>query len=85
MLCLEGSGAGELVKLAYQFLILTAARTGEDLDATWREVDLERAIWTVPAERMKMRKEHRVPLSAPVVAALYRTREAASGSEHIFP
>ena len=48
---------------ALRFLILTAGRTGEVLQATWSEIDLANAIWTVPAERMKARREHRVPLS----------------------
>lgn len=49
--------------LALEFAILTAARTGEVIGATWAEIDLEQQIWTVPAGRMKAAKEHRVPLS----------------------
>jgi len=49
--------------LALEFTILTACRTSEVLGATWAEVDLTKAIWTIPAERMKAAKEHRVPLS----------------------
>jgi integrase len=49
--------------LALEFTILTAARSGEVIGARWSEVDLAKAIWTVPAERMKAGKEHRVPLS----------------------
>ena len=48
---------------ALEFLILTAARSGEVRGITWQEVSLEDALWIVPAERMKMKKEHRVPLS----------------------
>ena len=48
---------------ALEYLILTAARSGEVRKARWDEVDLETATWTVPADRMKMRREHRVPLS----------------------
>jgi integrase len=55
---------------ALQFAILTAARTGEVIGATWDEVDLDQALWTVPASRMKADKEHRVPLSAEAVAIL---------------
>ncbi len=54
----EGYGARCL-----EFAILTAARSGEARGATWGEIDLEKGIWTIPAERMKMKKEHRVPLS----------------------
>lgn len=49
--------------LALEFLILTAARTGEVLGATWKEVDLSAELWTIPAERMKAGRTHRVPLS----------------------
>jgi integrase len=49
--------------LALEFAILTAARSGEVLGARWEEFDLERAVWTVPAQRMKAGREHRVPLS----------------------
>ena len=61
----EGMGA-----LALRFAILTAARSGEVRGATWQEVDLEAAVWTIPARRMKAGVEHRVPLSAPAVALL---------------
>lgn len=48
---------------ALEFAILTAARTSEVLGARWDEIDLDKKIWTIPAERMKARREHRVPLS----------------------
>ena len=53
-----------IAPLALEFLILTAARTGEVIGATWPEIDLEAKLWTVPAERMKAKREHLVPLSA---------------------
>mgnify|MGYP003641591607 CR=1 FL=1 len=49
--------------LALEFAILTAARSGEVINATWGEFDLEAAVWTIPANRMKAGKEHRVPIS----------------------
>lgn len=55
---------------ALEFSILTAARSGEARGATWDEIDLEAKIWTIPAERMKAEKEHRVPLSADAVKLL---------------
>jgi integrase len=55
---------------AAEFAILTAARSGEVRGATWDEVDLEARLWTVPAERMKAGKEHRVPLSGAAMALL---------------
>lgn len=55
---------------ALEFLILTAARTSEVTLATWDEIDLPGKIWIVPAEHMKMKKEHRVPLSDPALTIL---------------
>lgn len=49
---------------ALEFAILTAARSGEVIGATWQEFDLDKSTWTIPAERMKAKKEHRIPLSA---------------------
>jgi len=58
--------------LGLEFLILTAGRTGEVIGAKWSEFDLEKSIWTIPAERMKVGKEHRVPL-APAATAILNT------------
>ena len=55
---------------ALEFLILTACRTSEVLQAQWSEIDLDAAVWTIPATRMKARREHRVPLSKPAMAIL---------------
>ena len=68
---------------AMEFLILTAARTGEVLGATWDEFDLRKSVWTIPAERMKGGKEHQVPLSPPAVAVLERMSELQTG-EFVF-
>jgi integrase len=62
---------------ALEFLILTAARTGETLNATWREIDLGDRMWTIPAGRMKAGREHRVPLSDAAVCVLERVRPIA--------
>ena len=61
--------------LALRFVILTACRTGEAIGARWSEIDLTNAVWTIPAERMKAGREHRVPLSDAVLGVL---REAAT-------
>ncbi|WP_149142988.1 tyrosine-type recombinase/integrase [Gemmobacter caeruleus] len=61
----EGFGARAL-----EFLTMTAARSGEVRGATWEEIDLDRALWTIPAQRMKMKREHKVPLSPAAVALL---------------
>jgi integrase len=59
-----------LAPRALEFTILTAARTSEALGAKWSEIDLDKAVWTIPAERMKARRDHRVPLNAAAVALL---------------
>ncbi|MFV0301685.1 MAG: tyrosine-type recombinase/integrase [Paracoccus sp. (in: a-proteobacteria)] len=68
---------------ALRFTIATAARTGEVLGATWAEIDTERALWTIPAGRMKARRDHRVPLSAAALAALEGVRGLSP--EIVFP
>lgn len=65
-------------------LIFTAARSGEIRGATWKEFDLDKGIWTIPAERMKAGKEHRVPLSSAVLSLL-RELPRISGSDLLFP
>lgn len=74
----EGLGA-----LALRFTILTAARSGETRGADWSEVDLEAKTWTIPAERMKASREHRVPLSDAALEIL-RSVEDFPG-ELVFP
>ncbi|MEH6687771.1 MAG: integrase arm-type DNA-binding domain-containing protein [Halopseudomonas sabulinigri] len=69
---------------AMQMTILTACRTSEVLGATWAEVDLERRVWTVPAERMKMRKEHRVPISDALLTILEGLAREEN-NPHLFP
>ena len=85
MLSLEGSGSNEVAKLAFQFLILTVARTSEVLGATWSEIDFAAAAWTIPADRMKAGREHRVPLSPPAIETLLRLREINTTREWLFP
>jgi integrase len=67
-----------------EFAILTAARSGEARKATWREVDLESRTWTIPAERMKAKREHRVPLSDAAVRLL-ETLPRFAGNDLVFP
>lgn len=75
----EGVGARAL-----EFTILTAARSGEVRGATWAEFDLDEALWVVPAERMKAKKEHRVPLSERAVELL-QAQLKISHSDFAFP
>ena len=69
---------------ALEFAILTAARSGEVRGATWAEVDFDAKAWTVPAERMKAKRPHRVPLSEPALRLL-RARPAGELEDLIFP
>jgi integrase len=69
---------------ALEFAILTAGRTGEVIGAQWPEIDLEGRLWTIPPERMKAGREHRVPLSEAALAVLRPFAQARMG-EHIFP
>jgi integrase len=68
---------------ALQFLTMTVARSGEVRGMIWAEVDLDAALWVVPAERMKMGREHRVPLNAAAVALL-RALPRMEGSPYVF-
>lgn len=69
---------------ALEFTVLTAARSGEARGATWAEIDLAVAVWTIPAERMKAGKEHRVPLSDRVLEVL-RDLPRMVGTDLVFP
>lgn len=72
--------------LALRFAILTAARSGEVRGATWAEIPIDSAAWTVPASRMKSGREHRVPLSAAALAVLETVRPLAEGPQSlVFP
>ena len=69
---------------ALEFAILTAARTGEVIGALWGELDLADRLWTIPAERMKADKEHRVPLSDAAIAILEDLQRVRQG-DYVFP
>ena len=77
----ESDGLGALT---LEFCILTAARSGEVLGARWSEIDLDKKIWTVPADRMKAGREHRVPLPERAVAILKQLVEIRTG-DFVFP
>jgi integrase len=67
-----------------EFTILTAARTGETIGATWDEIDLNAKTWTIPAVRMKAEREHRVPLSARALSIL-NDMAAVRTNDYVFP
>jgi integrase len=75
----DGIGAAAL-----EFAILTAARSGEVLGATWAEIDTDARVWTIPPSRMKAGREHRVPLSGAALELLKRM-ESGRLDDYIFP
>ena len=79
----QASGAYPTTKLAFELLVLTAARSGEVRGMRWSEVDGR--TWTVPASRMKAGRDHRVPLSDAALAVLDQAREYSDGSGLVFP
>ena len=91
----QASGAGLSTKLAFEFLVLTATRSGEPRGATWDEIDLGSkanaatpaipATWTIPAARMKAKKEHRIPLSARAAEILCEAQALGDGTGLVFP
>ncbi len=74
-----------VVKLAFEFLVLTAARSGEVRGARWAEMDLAGRVWTVPDARMKGNREHRVPLCGRAVEVLGEARARAGRGPLVFP
>ena len=81
----RGSTGSPSVKLAFEMLALTACRSGEVRGMTWDEVDLKAATWTIPAERMKAAKLHRVPLSRRALEVLREARSFGEGNGVAFP
>ena len=82
----HGSEAGLATKLAFEFLVLTATRSGETREAVWTEVDMDKKVWTIPAERMKAKKPHRVPLTDRCMAILKEAKALKQDdSDLVFP
>ena len=75
----RASDAADAVKLAFEFLVLTAARWGEVRWARWAEMDTTEHVWTIPATRMKANREHRVPLCRRAVEMLDAARTLGEG------
>ena len=69
---------------ALEFMALTGARSGEVRGAAWSEIDLDAGLWIIPAERMKARKEHRVPMTTEAVLLLHNL-DRVHGSDFVFP
>jgi integrase len=81
---LRDYGATAGAATALEFLILTATRANEATGARWREIDLDKAVWTIPAERMKAAVEFRVPLS-PRCIEILKAQAAARSRAYVFP
>ena len=80
----RASDAYAATKLAFEFLVLTAARSGEVRGARWGEIDLDAAVWTIPAERTKTARAHRVPLSRRAIEVLTQARSHDDGEQLVF-
>ncbi|WP_458789663.1 tyrosine-type recombinase/integrase [Yoonia sp. MH D7] len=86
--CLEtvrASGAAMATKLALELVVLTACRSGEVRLAEWSEINLDKAVWTIPAQRMKAGKEHLIPLSGRAVEILNAAKTLGNGKDLVFP
>jgi integrase len=82
---IEASNASLSSRLCFQFLVLTAARSGEARGARWDEIDLDARTWTIPESRMKAGREHRVPLSDAALEGLRRAKALDDNSGLVFP
>lgn len=86
LLCdIDGYVGSEHTRLALQLMALTFVRTSELIGATWGEFDLQGQRWDIPAERMKMRTPHIVPLSRQAVAVLKKLQTLSYGRDYVFP
>ena len=81
---IRASGANTAAKLAVEFLALTATRAGEVRGATWDEIDLDAAVWTIPPDRVKTSTSHRVPLAPQALEVLAEARALSDGPV-VFP
>ena len=79
------SNARPVVKLAFEFLVLTATRSGEVRGALWTEIDRGEGAWIIPARRTKAAREHRVPLCRRALEILEKARALGRGSPLVFP
>lgn len=77
--------ANESTRLAFEFLILTATRTSEVILAEWSEIDFDEKAWTIPAERTKAGRLHRIPLSARCIEILESAKQLSDSGLYVFP
>ena len=79
------SSADQITKLAIEFMVLCAARSGEVCSAHWSEIDIANGVWKMPATKTKTLKEHLVPLSDPAVEIITEARALTGGEGLVFP
>ena len=80
----RSTSSQDIVKLAFEFTILTAARSGETRGAVWAEIDWEHSLWVIPDARMKAKKEHRVPLTGRCIEILREAKKLTGHTTLIF-
>ena len=85
MQAIAGFEGQTTTRIALQMLAMLAQRPGEIRQAKWVEIDLDKKIWTIPATRMKMRRDHNVPLPAQAIKLLEGLRKISGGAEYLFP
>lgn len=85
MRAIDGYQGGPVVRVALRFSALTFQRPGEIRKAEWAQIDLDDAMWRIPAERMKMRREHLVPLCKQAIQALQEIKPLTGSGRYVFP
>ncbi|WP_017736530.1 tyrosine-type recombinase/integrase [Pseudomonas sp. CBZ-4] len=84
MAAIRDCASGHQLKAAFMLMIYTASRPGEVRHAEWSEIDLDAAIWTTPSAKMKMRRDHSVPLSTQAIAILEGMLPITGGKRYVF-
>lgn len=84
MTTLDAASMDHFSRLAIEFQLHTMARPAEAAGARWSEIDMEARVWTIPATRMKMRRDHVVPLTGSAIAILERAHQLSGKREHVF-
>ena len=84
-ICIYKNERSEIIKYALKFISLTFVRANELLKAEWSEFDLKENIWTIPADRMKMKREHQVPLSRQALELLEQIKAYSNNHKYVFP
>lgn len=82
---MDDYGGQAVTRMAMRLSPHLFVRPGELRQAEWREIDVDKAVWSIPAERMKMRRPHRVPLSRQVLQMIEELREISGHRQHLFP